>query len=153
MAFKLEKIQKKEKVILEKGGIEILLKKDIHLFSSSFSNKVKEDFYIEMSVLLKAGVNLKEGLELIANSQNKKHNQQIINAVSESLVSGQSISNAIKLQKPFSDYEFYSLKIGEETGTLGRVMEQLGDFFARKNESGGRFSLGIFRKGKIHPSL
>lgn len=134
MAFQLENLHKNDKAISQKKGIETLLQKEINLFGRSFSNKVKEDFYTEMSVLLKAGVNLKEGLELIANSQKKKQNQQIINAVSESLVSGQSISNAIKLQKPFSDYEFYSLKIGEETGTLGRVMEQLGGFFARKNE-------------------
>lgn len=134
MAFQLENIQKNNKAISQKKGVETLLQKEINLFGSPFSNKVKEDFYTEMSVLLKAGVNLKEGLELIASSQKKKQNQQIINAVSESLVSGQSISNAIKLQKPFSDYEFYSLKIGEETGTLGRVMEQLGGFFARKNE-------------------
>lgn len=134
MAFQLENIQKNKKVVSNKEGIEILLKKEINLFGSSFSNKVKEDFYTEMSVLLKAGVNIKEGLELVADSQNKKQNQEIVHSISESLVSGQSISNAIKHQKPFTDYEFYSLKIGEETGTLGRVMEQLGGFFARKNE-------------------
>lgn len=134
MAFQLENIKKNEKVVSKKEGIETLLKKEINLFGSSFSNKVKEDFYTEMSVLLKAGVNIKEGLELIADSQNKKQNQEIVHSISESLVSGQSISNAIKLQKSFTDYEFYSLKIGEETGTLGRVMEQLGGFFARKNE-------------------
>lgn len=134
MAFQLENIQKNKKVVSKNRGIETLLKKEINLFGSSFSNKVKEDFYTEMSVLLKAGVNIKEGLELIADSQNKKQNQEIVHSISESLVSGQSISNAIKLQKPFTDYEFYSLKIGEETGTLGRVMEELGDFFARKNE-------------------
>lgn len=134
MAFQLDNIQKNEKTIPKKEGIESLLKKEINLFGSSFSNKVKEDFYTEMSVLLKAGVNLKEGLELIAGSQKKKQNQEVINSISESLISGQSISNAIKLQKQFSDYEFYSLKIGEETGTLDRVMEQLGEFFAKKNE-------------------
>ncbi|MGC1633478.1 MAG: type II secretion system F family protein [Gelidibacter sp.] len=134
MAFKLENIPKKNIASSQKEGLETLLKKEINLFGTTFSNKIKEDFYTEMSVLLKAGVNLKEGLELIADSQSKKQNQEIINAISESLVSGHSISEAIKLQKPFTDYEFYSLKIGEETGTLGRVMEQLGGFFARKNE-------------------
>lgn len=134
MAFQLDNIQKNEKTIPKKEGIESLLKKEINLFGSSFSNKVKEDFYTEMSVLLKAGVNLKEGLELIAGSHKKKQNREVINSISESLISGQSISNAIKLQKQFTDYEFYSLKIGEETGTLDRVMEQLGEFFAKKNE-------------------
>ena len=41
---------------------------------------------------------------------------------------------AVKKQKPFSEYEYYALKIGEETGTLSQVTEQLGAYFARKNE-------------------
>src|SRR5690606_440562 len=88
----------------------------------------------ELSVLLKAGVNLKEALDLIQNSQKKKQNKETLKFISQDLVSGQSLSNAIRNQKPFTDYEYYSLKIGEETGTLGLVTEQLGDFFARKNE-------------------
>lgn len=134
MGFKLENLEKKQKPIVEKGQIETLLKKEINLFGNPFSNKVKEDFYTELSVLLKAGVNLKEALELIEQSQKKKQNQQTLHSISESLVSGQSLSNAIKIQKPFTDYEYYSLKIGEETGSLGQVTGQLGGFFARKNE-------------------
>lgn len=134
MAFKLENLEKTPRISESKGQIETLLKREINLFGNPFSNKIKEDFYTELSVLLKAGVNLKEALELIEDSQKKKQNQQTVHSISESLVSGQSLSSAILLQEPFSDYEYYSLKIGEETGTLGRVTEQLGDFFARKNE-------------------
>lgn len=134
MGFQLDNIPKKEKSSVEKGQIAHLLQKEINLFGTSFSNKIKEDFYTELSVLLKAGVNLKESLELIQNSQKKPQNKTILNHISTDLVSGQSLSTAIQAQKPFSDYEYYSLKIGEETGTLGQVTEQLGDFFARKNE-------------------
>jgi type IV pilus assembly protein PilC len=134
MAFQLDNIPKKEKSSVEKGQIAHLLQKEINLFGTSFSNKIKEDFYTELSVLLKAGVNLKESLELIQNSQKKPQNKTILNHISTDLVSGQSLSTAIQAQKPFTDYEYYSLKIGEETGTLGQVTEQLGDFFARKNE-------------------
>ena len=49
-------------------------------------------------------------------------------------MSGRSFSEAIKNEKAFSDYEYYSLKIGEETGTLAEVSSQLGQFFMRKNE-------------------
>ena len=41
---------------------------------------------------------------------------------------------ALKVHKQFTNYEFHSIKIGEETGTLSQVVEQLGSFFARKNE-------------------
>ena len=134
MAFKLDNIpQQKTAPKSDKNSVSFL-QKEITLFGSPFSNKVKEDFYTELSVLLKAGVNLKDALELIQNPQKKKQNKDTLNFISEDLISGQSLSNAIQLQKPFTDYEYYSLRIGEETGTLGQVTEQLGDFYARKNE-------------------
>ena len=96
MAFQLDNIPKKEKPLAEKGQLSHLLQKEITLFGTSFSNKVKEDFYTELSVLLKAGVNLKEALELIHNSQKKPQNKTILNHISTDLVSGQSLSTAIQ---------------------------------------------------------
>ncbi|MEE9361354.1 MAG: type II secretion system F family protein, partial [Cellulophaga sp.] len=84
--------------------------------------------------LLKAGVSLKDGLELIGNSQKKKQNKELLKKISDDIVSGQSLSYALKSYSQFTSYEYYSIKIGEETGTLAQVSEQLGQFFARKNE-------------------
>ena len=134
MTFILDDIVKQEKKTGQKEDKASFLQKEITFFKKPFSNKIKEDFYTELSVLLKAGVNLKEALELLENSQKKKLNKEILNFISHDIVSGQSLSEAINKQKPFTDYEYYSLKIGEETGTLARVSEQLGGFFARKNE-------------------
>ncbi|GAA3614520.1 type II secretion system F family protein [Flavivirga amylovorans] len=134
MGFQLDNIVTQRPVLKEESEKTSFLKKEIVLFNKAFSNKVKEDFYIELSVLLKAGISLKDGLELIQNSQKKKQNQEILNIISNNIVSGQSLSEALKVQKQFTDYEYYSIKIGEETGTLFQVTEQLGSFFSRKNE-------------------
>ncbi|GAA3647231.1 type II secretion system F family protein [Flavivirga jejuensis] len=135
MAFQLDNIQKKKPSILKENLKETsFLKKEISLFNTPFGNKIKEDFYTELSVLLKAGITLKDGLELLQNSQKKKQNKDVLNIISNNIVSGQSLSEALKVQKQFTDYEYYSVKIGEETGSLYQVMEQLGSFFARKNE-------------------
>jgi len=133
MAFQLENIEKKIKPLRKERQIVSLLQREI-TFGNSFSNKIKEDFYTELSVLLKAGVNLKNALELIHDSQKKKQNQEILHSISQHIVSGQNLSDAVNSKKQFSDYEYYSIKIGEETGTLSQVTEQLGSFFARKNE-------------------
>ena len=134
MAFQLDNIQKPIQATASKSDATSFLKKEIVLFKKTFSSKIKEDFYTELSVLLKAGINLKDALELLENSQKKKQNKEILNVISQSIVSGLSQSEAIHQQKHFTDYEYYSLKIGEETGTLAQVSEQLGSFFARKNE-------------------
>lgn len=135
MAFKLDNIQQKKTQKKSNNDTTSFLKKEIILFgNSTFSNKIKEDFYTELSVLLKAGITLKDALELIQNSQKKKQNSEILGFISHDIISGQSLSEAIHFQKTFTNYEYHSLKIGEETGTLEQVTKQLGDFYARKNE-------------------
>lgn len=134
MAFQLENISNSTSVKKENTDHLSFLKKEITVFNNTFSNKVKEDVYTELSVLLKAGVSLKEAIELIGNSQKKTHNKAVLAKISDDIVSGQSLSDALKRHKSFTNYEFHSIKIGEETGTLAQVSEQLGSFFARKNE-------------------
>ena len=134
MAFQLDNIAKQVSTKEKTNNDLSFLKKEITLFQNTFSNKTKEDFYTELGVLLKAGVSLKDGLELIENSQKKKQNKNVLNIIVQNVVSGQSLSDALSTNKQFTTYEYYSIKIGEETGTLAQVSEQLGSFFARKNE-------------------
>ncbi len=134
MGFKLENIISEEHIKKEVPNKTSFLQKEIILFGNSFSNKIKEDFYTEISVLLKAGITLKDTLELIQKAFKKEKHQAKLKLISGDIVSGLSLSEAIKKQKEFTDYEYYSIKIGEETGTLAKVAEQLGAFFLRKNE-------------------
>ncbi|NRR91365.1 type II secretion system F family protein [Winogradskyella undariae] len=135
MAFQLDNITKTEKKLEEKKvSSTSFLQKEITIFGSTFSNKIKEDFYIELGVLIKAGITLRDALELIENSQKKKVNKQLFKEISSDIISGLSLSESVIKNNQFTQYEYYSLKIGEETGTLQQVAEQLGAFFSRKNE-------------------
>lgn len=134
MGFNLDAIKHQQPELKKKVELTSFLNKEIAIFNSAFNNKIKEDFYTELSVLLKAGISLKDGLDLLQNSQNKKQNKEVLNTICDSIISGKSLSEALKSHKQFTDYEYYSIKIGEETGTLSQVSEQLGSFFARKNE-------------------
>lgn len=134
MGFNLDAIKHQQPELKKKVELTSFLNKEIAIFNNAFNNKIKEDFYTELSVLLKAGISLKDGLDLLQNSQNKKPNKEVLNTICDSIISGKSLSEALKSHKQFTDYEYYSIKIGEETGTLSQVSEQLGSFFARKNE-------------------
>lgn len=133
MAFKLDNIPHSKKEA-HSINFENLLKMEIAFVRNSFSNKKKEDFYTELSVLLNAGVNLKEALILIAKEQQKQSDRQLIEAILSDVIQGSSFSESIKKHKDFTEYEFFSLKIGEETGTLQRVTQELGLFYKRRNE-------------------
>ena len=133
MAFDLKSIPstKKKETSFD---IDSVLKKEITFLSKPFSNKKKEAFYTELSVLLTAGISLKDALSLITDEfKNKKDNALFENIIQE-IVTGSNFSSAVNTHKDFTEYEYYSLKIGEETGTLQKVTQELGLFFGRRNE-------------------
>lgn len=133
MAFKLENntaVKQEENIF----SIQKLLETEITLFKKSFSNKKKYSFYLEMSVLLKAGITLKEALTLVIENLNSKADKLLFEGILSNVINGKSFSNSLYESKSFSEYEYFSLKIGEETGNIAKVTEQLGLFFERKNE-------------------
>ncbi|OXB15790.1 type II secretion system F family protein [Flavobacterium reichenbachii] len=135
MAFKIENTPN-IKTVQPKGSnsIESLLKKEITFFGESFNNKKKQAFYLELAVLLKAGVSFKEGLSLIIESLKKSADKDLIQTILNDVVNGKPFSEAMRVSKSFTEYEYYSIQIGEETGTTAQVCKELGHFFERKNE-------------------
>jgi type IV pilus assembly protein PilC len=135
MAFKLENLQENSVTQnTNNNSFENLLKKEIVFFGESFGNKKKQAFYQELAVLLKAGITIKEALTLIIESLKKKADKELIQTALDDVVNGKPFSEALLVSKSFSEYEYYSLKIGEETGTTAQVCHELGIFYERKNE-------------------
>ena len=133
MGFDLKNIQT-ESPTSKAWDIDKILKKEITLFGPSFGNKKKEAFYIELNVLLQAGLTLKDSLEIIISEQKKEADRKLIASLQNEIISGKNFSEAIKKQKIFSSYEFHSIKIGEQTGTLDDVFGELGTFYERKSK-------------------
>ena len=134
MGFKIEHRVAVEKNNSNKDWLSEQLQREITLFGKSFGNKKKEDFYTELGVLLKAGIALKDALTLIRDNQKKEKLRLFFGEMVEKLIVGQGFSEVLKDKNTFTEYEYHSIRIGEETGTLARVSEELGKFFARKNE-------------------
>lgn len=135
MAFKLDNIPTATAKKSSSGSdIEKLLKTEITLFGSGFSNKKKQAFYLELGVLLKAGITIKEALGLIIDSFKKQKDKELLQGVLSQVINGKPFSEALYASKQFTEYEYYSLRIGEETGTTAKVCQQLGIFYERKNE-------------------
>jgi type IV pilus assembly protein PilC len=135
MAFKLNNIPENTAVTTKSSStIESLLKKEITFFGEKFNNKKKQVFYQELATLLKAGITIKEGLTLILESIKKNGDKELIQKVLQDIINGMPFSEALLATKSFSEYEYYSLKIGEETGTIDQVCQELRLFYERKNE-------------------
>jgi len=135
MGFKLDQTFTKASSVSEpKGGLDGLLKKEITLFGTFFNSKKKEAFYNELAILLKSGIQLREGLELLSNNQKKEKLYLFLKQMVGELDSGLSFSEVLKNRQEFTEYEYYSVQIGEESGSLDAVVEELGTFFSKKNE-------------------
>jgi type IV pilus assembly protein PilC len=110
-------------------NLEKILQTDINLFPVRFADKQKEAFYLELSTLLEAGLNIKSALDLIEAEQVKDGLKKILAALKENLVNGDSLWEAMKKSTQFTPYEYYSIQIGEETGQLYVVLNQLHLYF------------------------
>jgi len=116
----------------DSGGLLAFLNKDISLSGKELSDKKKEALYLELSSLLLAGINLKSSLELITTDQEKEKDKILLKLIQDHVLSGSALSQAMQTSDRFSLYEIYSLQIGEETGKLNEVLQDLAKFYNNK---------------------
>ena len=133
MGIKISNIEPRKETTTSKSEIDTILKKEIRLFNNGFSGKKKERFYTELSVLLKSGINLKHALDLMAHSGNNK-DKAILESINAKVTRGSRFSEAINDSKMFSNYESRVIQIGEDTGNLAIVSEDLSDYYQKKND-------------------
>jgi type IV pilus assembly protein PilC len=117
-------------------GVWGFLNKDIRLFGGALPDRVREGFYLELSTLLEAGVDIRSALELIMNEQPKKKHKAIFGQIAREIENGSTLSAALKRKDYFTPYEYYSVQIGEETGKLIVVLKELAVYYQKKIKQG-----------------
>src|ERR1700761_881020 len=131
----LSRYEPKKKVKIsgkpETGQLTAFLSRDITFGSKEFSDKKKEYLYLELSTLLEAGIDLKSSFDLILTEQNDK-DKAIYEQIKTVVLNGTTFSGALKASGRFSLYEVYSLQIGEETGKMIEVLQDLAKFYQNK---------------------
>ncbi len=115
-----------------KNTILDFLNKDIALFDSGFNDKKKEALYLELSILISAGVDIKSALEIIVSELEKKQDKALFQKITDEVVQGSSLSSCLKESNKFSSYEYFSIQIGEETGRMTEILIELSKFYKNK---------------------
>ncbi|OFX61374.1 MAG: general secretion pathway protein GspF [Bacteroidetes bacterium GWA2_30_7] len=137
MSIDLKNIEKKKKTVKtpsskQQSQVMDFLNRDISLFGNSLSDKKKERFYSDLGILLTSGIDIKTSLELITDDQRKDKDKQLFNNIQQMVLNGESLSEALHKTGKFSNYEYFSLKIGEESGRISDVLSELSGFFNKK---------------------
>lgn len=122
-------VRKTEKT---RSDITAFLNRDIQLFGNEINDKTREAFYLEMNMLLSAGIDIRNVLDLILSEKQKKSKQLIFEKIKQDIIKGASLSEAMKSSGKFSEYEYFSVQIGEETGKLPEILEELSAYYTKK---------------------
>lgn len=115
-----------------KSSLQELLSRDISLSGNGFGDRQKERFYSELQTLLTAGVDIRTALELLENESEKNNERELFTKIRTAVISGSTLPEAIKATGKFSDYEFFSMRIGEESGRMTAVLRDLADYYTKK---------------------
>lgn len=108
------------------------LNKDISFSGNRFNDKKKAQFYNDMFTLLDAGLNLNSALKILDEENPKKDKDNIYGTLQKDILQGKSLSNSMKNSDKFTIYEYQSIRIGEETGQLAKMLGELKDHFDKK---------------------
>lgn len=128
MAIDIKNIKKKQTEGTKKtesSGILNLLNKEITFGKKGMSDKKKERFYGELSVLVNSGIDLASSLQIILDQEKNKKILVIYKGLLDQLIRGENFSQAMQTYRSFTEYEYYNIMIGEESGTLKIALNEL----------------------------
>jgi MSHA biogenesis protein MshG len=89
-------------------------------------------FAQSFSVVINSGIPLLEGIRLVSDTVNNEYAKQEILAIGDSIEHGRTLTQAVATSHLFTPLELQMLMVGEETGELGLLLEQIADFYRRE---------------------
>jgi type IV pilus assembly protein PilC len=133
MSLELKKTQKRQTADRDESSPLLqFFNKDISFSKPELSDKKKERLYSELYILFSSGVDIRSALELLEEEQVKEKDKLMYAEIKDAVISGDSFSVAIEKTGKFSPYEYYSIKIGEESGKLNEVLVELNNYYSKK---------------------
>jgi len=128
----ISKIKKAQSVNKNESNPFDFLSRDLSFGKATLSDKKKEGFYNELGTLIRSGIDIRSALELTIGSYTQKKDIELFKSLQQKVIEGRSLSATLQDESKFSPYEYYSVKIGEETGRLGEVLGELAGFYKAK---------------------
>jgi type IV pilus assembly protein PilC len=130
----IKKIKTNESAKASKSFNLSFLQKEIHLRGKKINDSKKERFYRQLGVLFFSGIDIGGALEIIIEGEKLSNVRQIYSKVLQDVINGEAFSKALFNTGFFSDYEYYSIKVGEESGRLQEVLSELAGFFELRSQ-------------------
>ena len=101
-------------------------------FGRTLTDKRRVQLYKDFYMLLKAKVDFKTALTILAEQQKHPKTKELIESLLAQVIAGRMFYEAVQDSGQFSPYEIFSIKIGEQTRQLGEVLHELQNYFDKK---------------------
>lgn len=126
----ISSFQHKKKVSTEHTAVGLLdfMNRDLSFGDGLLPDKKKQGFYNELGTLIRSGIDISTALELTIASYKGKDGL-LFASIRKQVVEGKSLSETLEGEQKFSRYEYFSVRIGEETGRLGEVLGELSKYY------------------------
>ncbi|WP_435578725.1 type II secretion system F family protein [Gilvibacter sp.] len=98
----------------------------------TLTDKRRVQFYKDFYMLLHAKVDFKTALTILVAQQKHPKTKTLLQSLLDQVVAGRMFFEAISDSGEFSDYEIFSIKIGEQTRQLAEVLQELQSYFDKK---------------------
>lgn len=85
-----------------------------------------------LSTMLKSGIQVLRGLEITSTVVEDSTYEKVLKSVAEDVKAGQPVSEAMRKHPEIPGIVVAMLKIGEETGNMGQILETMARFYRRE---------------------
>ena len=97
-----------------------------------YSSRELSAFCLQISLLLKAAVPLEEGLSIMAEDAVSEEERELLHTMSEDVELGEPFYSAMEKTGRFPAYVVRMAKLGQQSGTLDRLMESLSVYYEKE---------------------
>lgn len=101
---------------------------------STLNNRELAAFSNQIAMLLKSGISVREGLDIIAGDLENEEGKKLLQAVALRMEEGVSFSQSLAETQVFPKYMVDMVEVGETTGHSEEVMKSLSLHFSREYE-------------------
>ena len=91
-------------------------------------------FCEQLAMILKAGIYLGEGLEMMSQDNSRPEEQKVLRKLREDMETAGALAPALEAAGVFPAYMVQMVRLGEETGRLDEVMDTLTGHYLREQE-------------------
>ena len=97
------------------------------------TNQEIASFCNQTAMLFQAGITPEEGMSILLNDAHTKEAKELIQTILDTCRQGESFSSALVNTNVFPDYVVNMIALGEESGTLDKVMLSLAAYYERED--------------------